>query len=149
MIHPAPSGQVQFSSPEWVALLRATLTELHEQARPYLAGADFTICEMFTDVPPDGGTCVWAARITPEALQFFDEPVAADYEVRGDYAAILPGAKIIYDGVTEAQSAAQAAHRDRMTTDGRIVSKGDIAVAPRSVRRMLQTMHDVLARRTL
>jgi hypothetical protein len=144
-----PQGQVQFASPEWVALLRATLSKLHDEARPYLAGVDFTICETFTDVPPQGGTCVWAAHITADSLRFLDVPLTADYEVSGDYAAILPGAKLIYDGVTPAQLAAQAAHRDQMAAAGRIVSTGDLAAAPRAIRRMLQTMHDILARRTL
>ena len=100
-------------------------------------------------MPPQGAICVWGARITADEVQFFDAPVKADYEVRGDYAAILPGAKIIYEGVTAEQLAQQAAHRDRMIAAGRLSSTGDIATAPRAIRRMLQTMHDILARRTL
>lgn len=145
----AADAKVQFASPAWVALLRATLTELHRDAQPYLAGADFTICEIFTETPPDGRTSVWGARIRQEGLEFFDHPVAADYEVRGDYDAVLPGAKLIYAETTPEQAAAQDAHRAAMTAVGRITTRGDILSAPRSVRRLLQTMHDVLARQTL
>lgn len=142
-------AKVQFASPEWVTLLQETLTRLHADARPYLVGADFTICEVFTDVPPDGSTCVWAARITQDAVTYFEAPPKADFLVRGDYEAILPGAKLIYQGATEADLTAQAAHRERMVAAGRISSTGDIMSAPRGVRRMLQTMHDILARQSL
>ncbi|WP_374575588.1 hypothetical protein [Phenylobacterium sp.] len=146
---PRPAISVQFASPEWVALLRVTLRELHAQARPFLGGVDFSIREEFTQVPPDGSTCVWAARILPDRIEFLEGAVRADYEVVGDYEAVLPGAKLIYEGVTDAELAAQAAHRKAMTEAGRLRTTGDIAAAPRSVRRMLQTMHDVLARQTV
>lgn len=141
--------KLAFASPEWVAALQTILIELVDEALPDLEGVDFTICEVFTDVPPDSHTCVWAAQISGEGVRFFDEPVTADYEVRGDYEAILPGARIIYEGVTEAELAAQAEHRLRMVDAGRLHAKGDMRAVPRPLRRLLQTMHDRLARRTL
>ena len=146
---PPALAMIQFASPEWVAALKAILGELVEEARPDLADVDFTICEVFTDVPPDRHTCVWAARITGDGVQFFDEAVEADYEVKGDYEAILPGAKIIYEGVTEAQLAVQTEHRQRMVAAGRLQAKGDMRGVPRRLRLLLQTMHDRLARQTL
>lgn len=146
---PRPAVAVQFASPEWVALLRITLRELHAQARPFLTGVDFSIRELFTDVPPDRSTCVWAAHITADCVEFLEGPVRADYEVVGDYEAVLPGAKLIYEGATDADLDAQTAHRRTMTEAGRISTTGDIAAAPRPVRRLLQAMHDVLARQTV
>jgi hypothetical protein len=143
------TAKLAFASPEWVAALKAILIELVAEARADLEGVDFTICEVFTDVPPDHHTCVWAARITGEGVQFFDEPVEADYEVSGDYEAILPGARIIYEGVTDAELAIQAEHRLRMIAAGRLRAKGDMRAVPRPLRRVLQTMHDRLARQTL
>lgn len=143
------TARLAFASPEWVAALKAILIELVAEVRADLDGVDFTICEVFTDVPPDGATCVWAARITGEGVQFFDEPVAADYEVSGDYEAILPGARIIYEGVTDAELAAQAEHRGRMIAAGRLHANGDMRTVPRPLRRLLQTMHDRLARQTV
>jgi hypothetical protein len=143
------TARLQFASPEWTAALKAILVELVAEAGSALDGVDFTICEVFTDVPPDGATCVWAARIADGRVQFFDRPVPGDYEVHGTYDAALPGARVIYESVTEAELAALAEHRLKMTAAGRIASKGDLRAMPRPLRSLLQTMHDRLARQTL
>jgi hypothetical protein len=141
--------KLQFASPAWVASLKATLTALVAEHRAELEDVDFSICEVFTDVPPDNATSVWAARIAGGTVVFFDEPIAADYEVAGDYEAVLPGAKLIYEGATESELAAAGERRRRMVEAGRLTSKGDIRAIPKPLRRLLQTMHDRLARQTL
>lgn len=144
-----PQSRLQFASPAWIARLQAILTELVAERAADLEGVDFTICEVFTDVPPDGHTAVWAARITPQGVTFFDTPIPADYEVAGDYAAVLPGALIIYEGVTAEELDVQAEHRRAMIAAGRLSSKGDLAAMGKPLRRLLQAMHDRLARECL
>jgi hypothetical protein len=141
--------KLQFASPAWVESLKAILTALVAEHRGELEDVDFSICEVFTNVPPDGATSVWAAQIAQGTVRFFEEPIPADYEVRGDYEAVLPGAKLIYEGATEAELAAAGERRRQMVEAGRLTSKGDIRAMPKPVRRLLQTMHDRLARQTL
>ncbi len=137
---------LQFASPEWILRLQAILAELVAERAAELKGVDFTICEVFTDVPPDAHTAVWAARIVDGCVTFFEQPVPADYEVRGDYDAVLPGALMIYEGVDGEELGRQAEHRKAMIAAGRLTSQGDLSAMSKPLRRLLQTMHDRLAR---
>jgi hypothetical protein len=138
-----------FGSEDWMSLLRRTLVELTAEAGEALDGVDFSICEVFTDAPPDGGERVWAARIKGTDVEFFDHAIEADFNVCGDFAAILPIARVIYAGATEADLAALIDHRERMVAEGRLTSRGDLRSAGKPLRKILQSMHDRLARRTL
>lgn len=143
---PQVQPALQFASPEWIWRLQTTLAELVSERAAELEGVDFTICEVFTDVPPDAHTAVWAARIAGGGVTFFEQPIPADYAVQGDYAAVLPGALMIYEGVSGEELDRQAEHRSAMIAAGRLAFQGDLSAMGKPLRRLLQTMHDRLAR---
>ncbi len=140
--------KLAFASPEWIAMMHATLAELVEAGRGDLAGVDFTMCEIISDVPPDGGVAVLAARITDAGVTFFDTPVKGDLVVRGDYEAMLPGARLVHRTATPEDFAAQAARRKEMIAAGRLSSEGGMAGAPKALLKILGRMHDRVAERT-
>lgn len=135
----------QYASPQWCAEMRKILERLVTEHLDALGGVDFTMCEIISDVPPDGRRVVLGAHITGEGVTFFDTERPADVIIRGDYAAMLPGARLIQRGATPEQLAAQAAHSKEMAKAGRVSATGQLAAAPKPVLRALSRMHDQVA----
>ncbi len=138
----------QFASPEWIAMMRSILSELVEARRDDLADADFSMCEVITDVPPEQTTAVLSARFRAGTVEFFEDETSADYVVRGDYEAMLPGAKIVLRGATPEVLAEQGARRKELAAAGRVTSSGDMTKASKPIRQILARMHDLLAEQT-
>jgi len=142
------SQPLQFASPAWVDRIKAVLTALVAEHRDSLADADFTLSETFTAVPPDDATAHWAARIHAGTVTFLDCPNDADFTLVCDYAAALPGARLIYAGASEADLHAANVHRDAMIVAGRMTRSGGLGQASKPVLRVLRDLHDTLARET-
>lgn len=138
----------QFASPEWISMMRSVLTELVAARRDDLADADFSMCEVITGVPPHQTTAVLSARFHAGTVEFFDREAEADYVVRGDYEAMLPGAKTVLRGATPEVLAEQGARRKELAAAGRVTSSGDMTKASKPVRQILSRMHDLLAEQT-
>lgn len=143
------SGAHPYASPDWIEAMRRTLAELVEESRQHFPDADFTMCEVITDVPPDGGTAVLAARITGQGVTFFDEEIEADVVVRGDHEALLPAARLNRRKATTEEVADQARHAIAMAKAGRVAMKGDMSKVPKALLRVLGEMHDRVADFTL
>lgn len=139
------SERLAYASPAWCAAMRGILVELVEAHRSTFPDADFTMCEVISDVPPDGGTVVLAARITGTGVAFFDTEIAADVTIRGDHAAMLPAARLHHGRATPEDTAAQGAHSLAMAKAGRLAVAGDMRKAPRPLLRVLGEMHNRLA----
>ncbi len=137
--------RLAYASPAWRAAMHEILAELVEAHRANFPEADFTMCEVVTDVPPDGGTTILAARITGEGVTFFDEEIAADVLVKGDHEAMLPAARLHRKTATQQELAAQGAHSLEMARAGRVSFSGDMRKAPKALLRVLGEMHDRLA----
>jgi hypothetical protein len=140
------SQALQFASPEWIARIRALLVTLAAERRESLADADFTLSETFTNVPPDGGTTHWAARIRAGEVELLDHPADADFTLVADYEAALPGARLIYAEAREDDLKAADAHRDAMIAAGRMTRSGSVEKAGKPVLRLLRDLHDMIAR---
>lgn len=138
-----------YASPDWQDIMRSTLAALVDEARDQFPDADFSMCEIITAVPPDGGTVVFAARITGQGVTFFDEEIEADVIVRGDHEAMLPAARLNRRKATPEESAAQTMHAVAMAKAGRIAMKGDMSKVPKALLRILGELHDRVADRTL
>ncbi len=139
------SDRLDYASPAWRAAMRDILAELVEAHRNAFPEADFTMCEIVSDVPPDGGTVVLAARITGAGVTFSDVEIAADVVIRGDHAAMLPAARLHHGRATPEETAAQTAHSLAMARAGRVSVTGDMRKAPRALLRVLGEMHNRLA----
>ena len=140
--------RLPFASPAWVALMHRTLEELVAADPDALRDVDFSMCEIISRVPPDDGAVVLGARFRDGGVAFFEDAEAgADYVVRGDYEAMLPGARLVHRTATPDDMAAQAARR-RMTAAGRLSSSGDMSRASKPLLRVLARMHDRMAERT-
>ena len=134
-----------YASPAWRAAMRSILTRLVEEARAEFPDAAFTMCEIITDVPPDGGTVVLGARITGAGVEFFDSEEVSDVVIKGDYAAMLPGARLHNGRATPEERAAQGAHSMEMAKAGRLSMRGDMRKAPKALLKALAGMHDLVA----
>lgn len=141
--------RLTYASPEWIALMRETLRDLVGENPADLEGVDFTMCEVIRDVPPGGGEVVLAARFLGAEITFFDEAVEGDVLVRGDYEAMLPGARLAHRTATSEQLAEQAVRRRALLEAGRLSSSGDMSKASKPLLRILSRMHDRMAERTL
>lgn len=134
-----------YATPAWQTAMRAILTQLIAETRTEFPEADFTMCEIITDIPPDSGTAVLGARITGEGVTFFDEEGPADVVIRGDYAAMLPAARLHHGRSTPEERAAQGAHSMEMAKAGRVSMRGDMRKAPKPLLKALSRMHDLVA----
>lgn len=139
------SERLVYATPAWIAAMHDILARLAAAHRADLSGVDFRMCEIITQVPPDGSTAILAARITGDGVTFFDSEIEADVVVRGDHAAMLPAARLNRRSATPEQAAAQAAHSLEMAKAGRVSVRGDLRKAPKALLRVLAEMHDRLA----
>ncbi len=139
------SERLIYATPAWIKAMHGILADLVEEHRGAFPDADFTMCEIITDVPPDGSTAVLAAHITGQGVTFSQDEIEADVVVRGDHAAMLPAARLNRRTATPEQAAAQAAHSLEMAKAGRVSVRGDMRKAPKGLLRVLGEMHDRLA----
>jgi len=135
----------QYASPEWCVEMRAILERLIGENIDALVDVDFTMCEIITEVPPNGQRVVLGAHITGKGVEFFEDERPADVIIRGDYAAMLPGARLHHRSATPEQLAAQATHSKEMAKAGRVSATGQLAAAPKPLLRALAKMHDLVA----
>jgi hypothetical protein len=99
--------KLAFASPAWIDAARAILEALvAEHGEP---GRRFSVCERFTDAPPDvapsGRACWWFqidGRTVSVAAGKLD---GADVTVTADYAAALPTARLVYTPEIQARRA--------------------------------------------
>ncbi|MGV7121419.1 hypothetical protein [Sphingopyxis sp. 550A] len=138
-----------YATRDWRAAMHGILTNLVAEHRASFPEADFSMCEVITDVPPDGETVVLAARITGQGVEFFEDEIAADVVIRGDHAAMLPAARLHRGRATPEDIAAQAAHSAAMAKAGRVSMHGDMRKAPKTLLHVLGKMHDHMADITL
>ena len=92
--------KVAFASPAWVAIARTVLEEL--VAEHGESGKSFSVCEEFTGAPPGMAgraktIAAWHFRIVGKTVAFGEGKIAkADVNVRVDYEAALPLARLAY-----------------------------------------------------
>jgi len=134
-----------YASPQWCAAMREILEKLVAEHGHGFPDANFAMCEIISDVPPDGAHVVLGARFTGGSVRFFDSEEDANVVIHGDYEAMLPGAKFIRRTATPEAAAAQAAHSKKMAAAGRVSARGDMSAAPKPLLRVLGLMHDQLA----
>lgn len=139
--------RLEFLSPDWFAALRQIVKEGASAAAADLAGADFTICEVFTHCPPGDRTVAHFIRFAGGAVEFGDEAVAgADVLLTVAHDVVLPVARTVFsdpDGLARAQAAIAAA-----TAAGTWRAEGDMATAPPAVQAVLGRVHDTIAAMT-
>lgn len=134
------SAKLTFLSDEWTRRLRELLETFTRERAEDLAGERWTVCEVFTNCPPDGRTVGHWFLLDDGRLEYGDGERDADFRLDADYGVALP---ITRERMRSAEfpalvQAAQATGHFRPGT----------AVAPRPVRRMLADVHDAIARET-
>jgi hypothetical protein len=132
----------EFLSTDWFAALRASLATRVAERREDLAGIDFTVCEVFTNCPPDGRTVGHWFRFREGELEYGDgEAERADFRLDAEHSTVIATSKAFmrspeFPGLVEAAVA---------TGKFRPTSMDD---APRVVRRLLADVHDDMVRAT-
>lgn len=96
-----------FASEAWVDEARRILEEL--VAAHGEASAAFSVCEVFSDTPPEAdpsGTAAWHFYIDGETVRVGQGEVDdTDVKIRADYTATLPTARLVYTPEILAQRA--------------------------------------------
>jgi hypothetical protein len=97
-MQPPPKAPLVFVSPTWIEAARSILeTLVAEHGEP---GWRFSICERFTDAPPDvasGGLAAWWFRIDGRTVQVGAGAIeGAEVTITADYDATLPSARLVY-----------------------------------------------------
>lgn len=143
------SDKVEFCSNAWVDEAERILGELVAAAGDAIAGQRISVCETFTDPPGDpGGSVVWSFAIDDGAVVVTRGALAeADVQVKADYQAALPRARIVYDTSPEAAAKRQAARRDAAAAAGGAPKGPFDAVSP-ALMGLLTELHNRLARIT-
>jgi hypothetical protein len=149
-------AKVVFGSNEWVEAAQRGLDELLAANAARVAGQSITVCEVFTNVPPDltggraDGTRAWHFTVKDGRAFARDGELKAeetDMKIVTDYNAILPLARKVY--VTEQGDAELvAAYREELARDGRYRSFGDRSRYPAELGSVLSELHNRLARIT-
>ena len=90
--------KVAFASPAWIAAAREILEALvAAHGRP---GRRFSLCERFTDPPPElsaTGEVAWHFRIDGSAVEVGAGAIGdADVTITADYEKSLPAARLVY-----------------------------------------------------
>lgn len=138
-----------FASPQWIERIKELLAILVAENGDHLAGHHFSLSETFTSVPPDGGTCFWAAKIEGGKVRFGDAPDPdADFALVAEQAAALPGAMLIYGGATKQMMDAANDHRRAMIAAGRMTVRVGSHKASEPIMAILRQLHDNIARET-
>ena len=139
----------QFASPQWLAALHGLMAARASAAAVELADAEYSMCEVFTDVPPavnpaPGGRVSWHTRMTGGVFTWaLGEVDDVQRKVIADWKTILPLAQTVFAddaaAAVEAQSSVAAA-----VADGKVSVTGDFAGAPP----VFANIHDEIARLT-
>ncbi|TAJ72760.1 MAG: hypothetical protein EPO51_07475 [Phenylobacterium sp.] len=133
----ASAPKLTFAGPEWIAAAREILQDL--TTRHGQPGDRFSLCERFTDAPPDiasSGVAAWYFRIDGASAEVGPGEIAdADATVTGDYVETLPVARQVY---TPEILAERKAKRERGELKAQ---QGDWSRAPR----YLSELHNRLA----
>lgn len=137
---------LQFASPEWIDRIKVVFAELVAEHRENLADADFTVSETYTDVPPDGITTHFSARIRSGEVTFPDHPDRTDFMLVGTYEAILPGARLSFADASQSEWDAAKIHGTAMMSAGHVFIRGGTNGASEVLQRVLRTVHDTMAR---
>lgn len=91
-------AKLVFASPAWIAAAGAILRDLVAQHGD--ADARFSLCEVFTDAPPEvapAGTAAWHFAVDGfEVRTGPGELDDAEVQIREDYARVLPVARLVY-----------------------------------------------------
>lgn len=143
---------VEFASDAWFSLAEAVLTELAKVNREQLQGLQFSLCEVYKNVPAhlpsSNGTIAWTFTIDGGEIEIRrHERKDVDFWVTWDYEAILPIAKMVYSAdaavLAEAESIRAAAEHA-----GKRQSAGSVEHAPAPIKDVLYQMHNRLAELT-
>lgn len=118
--------KVEFASAAWVDAARTVLerlatTHCDDDTR-------LSVCEIFTDAPTSvaaSGTAAWYLRIEGKRVVVgCGEATGMDVTIRADYAAALPGARLVYTPEVLAQMQSQP------PPDPRPQIEGDTSIFP-------------------
>ena len=135
-----------FASPAWVALLREQLEALLPEMATELAGATFSVCEIYTDVPTvvnPLSTVAVTWGVSAGALHF-SETARDDVSlwVQAEWAGLAPLARTVVAGDPEREAELQREMRSLMRA-GQMEARG-----PRSQPAFMARLHDLVAART-
>ena len=102
------SGPYAFAGPDWINAARSILEDLvRTHGEP---GRTFSVCETFTGAPPEvasSGTAAWHFQIDGKTAKVGPGPLPeADVQIRNDYTATLPVARLVYTPEVLARRAA-------------------------------------------
>ncbi len=143
----------EFASEPWLRLAGQILELATARAGAAIAGERLCVAEVFTDPPAhiaDPGTrqVAWSFRIDDgRATTRRGAAADADYAVRADYQATLPGARAILGVTPEAIAARNAARREAIAS-GRIQATGSLDNVSPAMRQVLLELHNRLAEAT-
>lgn len=118
-----PEREFVFASPAWIDEARRILQDL--VGRLGEEGRSFSVCERFTDAPVEvasDGTAAWHFRIDGRRVEVGSGALEdADVQIKADYQATLPAARLVYTPEIVAQ---------RRAAGPRPGVQGDMAKAP-------------------
>jgi hypothetical protein len=141
----------ELASPEWFAAITDSLQRAVSGLD--LGGRTYSISEEFTDPPGHlvaaGEKSIgWHFRVTDGRVEVGEGALDdADLVTVIDYDTCLPAARQVY-GNDPAVFAQVKQRRDELTAAGKMTRRGDDAVPPELLARLL-TVHDEMARQTL
>ena len=136
------SAKYEFGSREWLDALRATFERLVAAAGPEIDRVRWSVCECYTGMPEHlhgpAGRVAWHCRIRGRTVQFeLTEIDDADFKVTGDYATILPLARLRYDEDPRVLEDAARMRAEGMAA-GKLMVVGDLRTRPQQ----LAALHD-------
>lgn len=127
----------------WLEGLRRIVEEMFAAAPPGSL-ADFTLCEVYTEMPqnvaPTGRLC-WYIRVKSGKLDFGTSEIEdTDFKVIAEYSTVLPLVRLTFGDDAEAQRLGKEMVEAAMR-DGRMKFEGDESVVPDA----FAGLHDALA----
>jgi hypothetical protein len=143
------------ASKEWVDQIRVYLERELSELGPDAVGAEFRICEVYTNAPAhltqgDEDFVAWWIEINGSDVEVgFGIPEwAATEKIEIDYDVVLPIVRTVYSENPEAAAAARARAEDRRKAQG-TTEPSAFERLPKKVQAAIAGIHDHLARRTL
>lgn len=143
----------EFASAPWLGLAEVILQRAVARAGAAIAGQRLCVSETFTDPPghlagAEANEVSWSFRIEDGRVTILRSRADdADYAVRADYRATLPGARTILGVTPEAIEARNAARREAIAA-GRTQAKGSLDNVSPAMRQVLLELHNRLAEAT-
>jgi hypothetical protein len=142
--------KVEFASDAWLEAAERVLKRAVAAAGEAIAGQRLTVCETFTDPPAHlraagVNEVAWSFAIDNGAVRVSKGAASgADYSVRADYHATLPGARTILGATPEAIEARTKARREAVAS-GRVMASGSLDHVSLAMRHVLIELHNRLA----